>query len=289
MKLKMFKLSEFIRILNFGPIRIFSLLVILLVIFIGLFANFLAPYHVNDINIMLRLKPPLGFEGNDLKYLLGTDALGRDLSSLLIRGTQVSLIVGFASVALAGIIGVTLGLISGYSRGFLGNFIMRIADVQMAFPPILLYIAALAVLRPSMLNVIIVLGVGQWVTFARIVRGEVLSVRELEYCKSAKVAGASNIRIILKHILPNIMASIIVIASFSVANSIVSEASLSFLGLGVPAGTPSWGRILSEARPYLRHAPWLVILPSGALFFTILAMNILGDWLRDYLDPTLKT
>lgn len=275
--------------LNITAIRIIFLLLILVIILIGIFASQLIPSSTQNVQILLRLKPPVGSDGFDERFFLGTDALGRDLLSLLIHGTRVSLIVGFSSVILAGFIGVCLGLISGYSRGITGDIIMRIADVQMAFPPILLYIAAMAVLSPSIGNVILVLGIGQWVTFARIVRSEVLSVRELEYCKSAKVAGASNLRIILKHILPNITPSIIVVASFSVANSIVSEASLSFLGLGVPASMPSWGRILSEARPYLRHAPWLVVFPSIALFLTILSMNIIGDWLRDYLDPTLKT
>jgi peptide/nickel transport system permease protein len=265
-------------------------LVILSVIFAAAaFGPSLAPRDPNRQNIMTRLQPPLtaNRQGQVLNPL-GTDALGRDVLSRLIYGARVSVIVGLSAMLIGGTIGTLLGLTAGYFGGRLDDIIMRVADIQLAFPFILLAIMFLVVLGSGVWNLIIILGIGQWVTYARIARGQTISVREKEYVEAARALGARTPSILFRTILPNILAPLTVIASFNVASVVLSEAALSFLGLGVPPTVPTWGGMLAESRDQLLAGRWwLAIFPGVAIMATVLSFNILGDWLRDFLDPRL--
>ena len=238
---------------------------------------------------MLRLADPMSVGPDGGVFLLGSDALGRDVFSRLLYGARVSLTVGFAAIAVGGSIGITAGLLSGYFGGWLDDAIMRLGDIQLAFPFILLAIMFLVVLGSGVWNLILVLGIGQWVTYARIVRADTLSLREKEFVEAARAMGDSTFSIIFRTILPNILAPLTVIASFNVASVILSEAALSFLGLGVPPEVPTWGSMLAESRDTLvANKWWLAIFPGLAIMLTVLSFNILGDWLRDFLDPRLR-
>jgi peptide/nickel transport system permease protein len=221
-------------------------------------------------------------------HVLGTDTLGRDVLARLVYGARISLAVGLSAVLVAGTLGVFLGLLSGYFGGFLDDVIMRIGDIQLAFPFILLAISILAVLGPGVDKLIIVLGITGWVTYGRLARSQVIYLREMEFVDAARAVGVRQWRVMGRHILPNLWGVVIVIASFSVASTIIAEASLSFLGLGVPPEVPTWGGMLSENREYLEIAPWLVVFPGLAISLTVLGINVLGDWVRDYLDPRMK-
>lgn len=267
---------------------VFGFTVLFLLILCAIFAPVLAPHDPEAVDLSLYLMPPAWMEGGSISYPLGTDSLGRCILSRIIYGSRISLIVGFASVAISGAIGVILGLLAGYFGKLVDDIIMRIADVIFAFPFVLLAIAVLSVIGSGVANVVAVLVVSSWVTYARMVRGEVISTREKEYVEAAKAIGLPARTIIFKHIMPNIINSVIVIASFSFASSILSEASLSFLGLGVPAATPTWGGMISLARNYIYDAWWMCVFPGIAIALTVLGINILGDWLRDYLDPKIQ-
>jgi len=269
-------------------LALIGVFVLLIVAITGIFAPELAPYEPTKTNMMDRIKPPGWTSNNGDFHLLGTDVIGRDVLSRLIYGTRISLVVGIIAVAIAGTIGVLFGLLSGYFGGWLDTLIMRFADIQFAFPFILLAIAVLAVLGPGVFKLILVLGFNGWVRYGRITRSQVLSLREQEFVLAAHSIGMSNSRIIFKHILPNIWGPVIVIASFMVASTIISEASLSFLGLGVPPMVPTWGSMLADGRDYLTLAPWLSIYAGVAISIVVLSINIVGDWIRDYLDPRLK-
>ncbi|UCH25494.1 MAG: ABC transporter permease [Trueperaceae bacterium] len=269
------------------------LLAILILVFdvsAALFGPAIAPKDPNRQNIIKRLQPPLQEERNgEVEFLLGTDGLGRDVLSRLIYGARISLLVGFIAVLIGGTMGTSLGLLAGYLGGRTDDVIMRLADIQLAFPFILLAIMFLVVLGPGVVNLVLVLGIGQWVTYARIARGQTVSQREKEYVEAARALGKSDLAIMFGSILPNILAPLIVIASFNVASVILAEASLSFLGLGVPPTVPTWGGMLAESRDQLLAGRWwLAVYPGVAIMMTVLSFNILGDWLRDFLDPRLR-
>ena len=283
-------IKEFLLALIKNKWALISIIWLFVIIAIAIFASQLAPFDPNKNNIMERVAPPLTLDkqGN-MKYLIGSDALGRDSFSRLIFGAQVSLIVGFSAVLVGGILGTGLGVYAGYYGKWIDDIIMRLADIQLAFPFILLAILFLVVLGEGLINLIIVLGIGQWVTYARIARAQTISQKEKEYVEAAKALGVNNFSIMFSSILPNIFAPLIVIASFNVASVILAEAALSFLGLGVPPQIPTWGAMLAESRDHIfAKRWWMPFFPGMAILLTVLAFNIVGDWLRDYLDPRLK-
>jgi peptide/nickel transport system permease protein len=250
----------------------------------------LAPHDPNRQNIITRLKAPMHTDRrHTTRYVLGTDGLGRDVLSRLLYGARVSLLVGLVAVVVGGAIGTVLGMLGGYFGGWIDSVVMCLADIQLAFPFILLSIIFLMALGPGVVNLILVLGIGQWVIYARIARAQTISEREKEYVEAARALGQRTTDILLTGIMPNILTPLIVVASFNVASVILSEAALSFLGLGVPSTVPSWGGMLAESRDQLLSGRWwLAVFPGSAIMITVLSFNILGDWLRDFLDPRLN-
>ena len=267
-----------------------AIFVLVVLICCAVASPLVAPHDPNRQNLIERVQKPFQRDASGaMKHVLGTDDLGRDELSRLIYGARVSLLVGFTAVLIGGLLGTALGLIAGYYGGRADTIIMRIGDIQLAFPFILLAIMFLVALGPGLLNLTLVLGVGQWVTYARIARGQVVSQREKEYVEAARALGARDIGVMFTGILPNILAPLIVIASFNVASVILSEAALSFLGLGVPPSVPTWGAMLAAARDQLLAGRWwLAVFPGAAIMLTVMSFNILGDWFRDFLDPRLK-
>jgi len=268
---------------------VFAVVFLTLAAIAATFGSWLAPFDPNRQNLVLRLADPMAAGPDGSTFWLGSDALGRDVLSRLLYGARVSLTVGFAAIAVGGTLGIIAGLLSGYFGGWVDDAIMRLGDIQLAFPFILLAIMFLVVLGSGVWNLILVLGIGQWVTYARIVRADTLSLREKEFVEAARAMGDSTPSIIFRTILPNILAPLTVIASFNVASVILSEAALSFLGLGVPPEVPTWGSMLAESRDTLvANKWWLAVFPGVAIMLTVLSFNILGDWLRDFLDPRLR-
>lgn len=260
------------------------------IVIIGLFilgavmAPWLVPYDPYEIRLSEQLAPP------SAEHLLGQDANGSDILSRLLYGARISLAVGVLVVVFSGSIGILLGLFSGYYGGLLDTILMRLVDILLAFPGLLLAIALVAVLGPNINNVVVALTVLGWVSFARLVRGQVLSVKERNYVLAAKTSGQSDLRVMLVHVLPNVLSPVIVQATFSVAGVIIAESSLSFLGLGVPPGTPSWGAMLSEGKQVLLDAPHVSIFPGLSIMLVVMAFNFLGNGLRDMFDPkTVKS
>ena len=247
-----------------------------------------APHEYGGMNLSFRMLPPFWAEGANLQYFLGTDDLGRDTLSRIIYGARISLIVGVAVVVISAVVGVLLGLIAGYFGGFVDNIIMRLVDIQWSFPNVILALAVMAFLGTTLFNLVLVLVVTSWVSYARVIRQAVLSLREEDFVTAARSLGATNFHIVGRHILPNVMAPILVLATFNLANVILLEAVLSFVGLGIQPPTPSWGSMISLGREYMYTAWWLVTLPGLALMFLVLGVNQLGDGLRDLLDPRLR-
>jgi peptide/nickel transport system permease protein len=268
---------------------VIAFLVLALIVACALIPATLAPHPPNQQEITQRLLPPSWMERGDSTHLLGTDQLGRDLFSRVIHGARISLIVGFSALLISGIVGVAIGLLAGYYRGWLDDWVMRLADVQLAIPYVLLAIAIIAVIGPSNINVVLVLAVNGWVVYARLARGQALSLREREFIQAYRALGARDSRIVLRHILPNLLSAVIVVASLELAGIITLESSLSFLGLGIQPPTISWGYMLADGRTYLLGGAWWVVtFPGLAITATILSINVLADWLRDVLDPRLK-
>ncbi len=265
-----------------------GILIMIGVISVALLSPFLAPCDPNEQDISIRLKGTVWEESGDSSHLLGTDQMGRDILSRLIYGSRISLIISFMGTIVGGAIGITMGCFSGYYGGKIDSVIMRLVDIQLAFPFILLAIFIVSVLGAGVFNIIIVAGISSWVRYARLVRGEILSVKEIEYVEAIRSMGAGDLRIIFRHILPNIISPVLIVATLEMARIILMEAALSFLGLGVPAHVATWGRMLSEGRIYIVTNPWIAIFPGLAITLTVLGVNLFGDWLRDYLDPKLK-
>lgn len=275
-------IKDSIRRFTENKTAVLGLILLFLFIFAAIFAPLITPYSPTERDYRERLKAP------SAKHLLGTDYLGRDIFSRIIYGARISLQVGLISVGVALAAGVALGAVAGYFGGFIDLIVMRAIDIMLAFPSILLAIAIMAILGPSLANAMLAIGIVSIPTYARIVRSSVLSVKNDEFIEAATALGMSNARIIFRHILPNCLAPIIVQATLGVATAILDAAGLSFLGLGAQPPTPEWGAILSECRPYLRNAPWTVAFPGLAIVVVVLALNLVGDGLRDALDPRLK-
>jgi len=256
----------------------------LLVVVLGaVFAERLAPFGPGEQDITQRLQPP-ALRG----HVLGTDELGRDILSRLLHGGRVSLLVGLIAVGLSCPVGMLVGVTAGYAGRRVDDVLMRVTEVQLAIPTILLAIAVIGVLGPGLSNVILTLTVTGWTLYARLIRGETLAVKERDYVVAARAAGAGDLRIMGRHVIPNVLSPVIVVAVFAVANMIILEATLSFLGLGVEPQVVTWGRMLNAGRLYLATAWWLMTFPGLAIFVTVLAVNLIGDHLRDWLDPRLR-
>lgn len=259
----------------------FSLIILLLLL--SVFGGLIAPFDPMDAPLRERLLPPLT-DG----HILGTDQLGRDILSRIIAGTKVSVIIGLATALLAGLIGTVVGVIAGYFRGWIDVVLMRIVDVQLSFPFILLVLVISAVLGAGLTNIVISLALAGWVVFARVIRSEVLAIREKEFITAAIATGVSKFEILFRHILPNIFTPIIILVSLQMGTYIIAEASVSFLGFGVQPPTPAWGNMLNEGKDYIFGSWWLITFPGIAIIITTLGVNLFGDWLRDTLDPELK-
>jgi len=267
---------------------VFGLTVLVLMGGAALAAPLIAPWDPGRQMLTKRLRPPAWQPRGLAEHPLGTDHLGRDILSRIVYGGRISLGVGLSAVTLSCLIGVSLGLLAGFHGGRTDAFIMRVADVFLAIPYILLAMGVVFALGPSLVNVILVMAVTRWLQFARIVRADVLSIREREFVSGARARGNRSVRLLLKHVLPNALTPIIVVATLELAFMIIYESALSFLGLGVQPPTPTWGWMLADGRNYIATAWWLATLPGLAIMLTVLAVNLLGDWLRDTLDPRLK-
>jgi peptide/nickel transport system permease protein len=263
--------------------------IVALLLFSAVFAPWLAPHDPQVQNLNATSLPPFWIHGSQPGYWLGTDELGRDILARIIYGARLSSIVAFSVVVIGSLVGVSLGLIAGYVGGFVDDVIMRIADIQLAFPYVLLAIAVIGVIGASLYTIIAVIGITSWVQYVRIVRAEVISLREREFVQAARAVGDSVPRIIFRHILPNVTSSVTVIATFELARAIIFEAALSFLGLGVPPSIPSWGNMLAEGRQYLDTSWWMGTFPGLAIMITVMGVNVLGDGLRDAFDPSLRS
>ena len=260
-----------------------SLSYLFLILCLALFAEWIAPVDPNLQNLREAQMPP------SADHLFGTDQLGRDILSRIVYGTRISLVVGISAVALAAVIGVFMGVTSVMVPRWLGDVIMRTTDVFLALPAILIALAVAATVGPSLINVIMIIGLVYWAQFARLVRGEALSVREREYVLAAQVIGSPILHIVRRHILPNVYNTVIVMTTLQLASAILLESILSFLGIGIPPPTPSWGSMVADGRQYIAFSWWIVTLPGIAIMLTVFSVNLCGDWLRDRLDPKLRT
>src|SRR5438477_12001419 len=279
----------FIRGLRLSGFPMIPTAILLGIAFVAVFANQLAPHNPEVGSLIARFKPPFWQTGGSTQYLLGTDQLGRDVLSRLIFGARVSMIVGFTAVIFAGVIGTTLGILSGYLGGWVDQVIMRLTDTWLALPALTFAIFLAAVVGPSVMNIVIILSAVYWTRYARVIRGEVLSLRERDFVRLAVVAGCSKWPIMRRHILPNVLNSSIVLATLMLGVVIVTEASLSFLGVGVPPPKPAWGLMLADGKKGLMAGYWwLTVLPGLCIVLMVLSANLLGDWLRVKLDPQLR-
>jgi ABC-type dipeptide/oligopeptide/nickel transport system permease subunit len=258
---------------------------VLLAVLVAALAPWIAPHSPTSGNLALRLRPPAWQEAGVAERLLGTDLLGRDVLSRLVWGARISLLIALAATVIGAAVGSLVGLVAGFYRGTVDTVLTKLIDIQLAFPFVLLAIAVVAVAGPSIPVLVVVLAIGAWVGHARIVRGLVLSLREREYVQAALALGAGAPRIVARHLLPEVLSTIIVLATFDVGRIIILESTLSFLGLGVQPPTPSWGSDLRDAAAYVRQAWWTAAFPGVAIMLVVLAINLLGDALRDWLDP----
>lgn len=267
---------------------VFASAILLVVAFCALFAPWITPHEIGQINLTNRFAPPVWDTGGSVANLMGTDQQGRDVLSRLIYGARMTLLVAVSAVVLGGSIGFLMGLIAGYRGGIVDAAIMRLVDLQLAFPSLFIGLVAMGLLGAGVVQLVIVIAITQWADYARIVRGEVLKVRDTPYVEGARALGLSHFRILRLYITPNVISSLIIVATFSLAVAIYYESALSFFGLGVPPSIPTWGNMLSQARDLMVRVPWLAVFPGLAITLTVLSFNLLGDWLRDYLDVKLR-
>ena len=269
------------------PVVPIGILLVALVI-PALFAEIIAPHDPVDGELRSRLLPPAWTDGGDWSHPLGTDRLGRDILSRMIHGARTAALVSLAALAVGGAIGSSLGLLAGYFGGWWDHVIMRLVDISLSLPLILLALVLVVLFEPGTATTVGVVALLLWSRYARQVRAEALTLKEMDFVARARVAGASNLRIILRHIFPNVVNTIIVLATLQVGNVILLDASLSFLGAGIPPPNPAWGVMIAEGRDYITTSWWLSVIPGLAIMFTVLSMNLFGDWLRDRLDPKLR-
>src|SRR5690554_1934609 len=281
-------LREFWREYKKNRMAVAGIFIVGIFVLIGIFSPWLILHDPNEQDIFNRFQPPVWMEGGSWEYPLGTDELGRDLYSRIIYGSRVSLALGMAVAFFATTVGVLMGLVSGYYGGTIDSIIQRVVDILLAFPYLVFAIGLMAVLGRGIINLFLVLLYKEWVTPCRVVRSEVLAARESEYVEAARAVGAGNLHIMFKEILPNVFSSVIVVATLRVAWIILMEASLSFIGVGVPLHIPSWGMIIADGRGYITQYWWLSTFSGMAILFTVLGINLMGQGLRDALDPRLK-
>jgi peptide/nickel transport system permease protein len=281
--------NRVLKIVSFlKELPLFSVILLSIFLFLGIFGDWIAPIDPTKANLRAVLLPPSWAEGGTTAYLLGTDHLGRDILSRLIGGATISIEVGFAVVLIAGTTGTLIALLSGYLGGKVDALLMRICDIFLSMPYLMIAIVLAAVLGPSKENIIIILVVLGWAGYARVLRGEVLRVREGDFVRLAVIAGCSKARIMLRHIFPNIVNTLIVMSTLQLGTVIIAEASLSFLGLGVPPPTPAWGSMCAEGRNHIFDAWWISFWPGVTIMLVVLSCNFLGDWLRIRLDPKFR-
>ena len=274
---------------NLGRYPIIPLLILAGLLFVpAIFADVIAPHDPVKINLSDRLQPPAWLEGGSFTYFLGTDRQGFDILSRIVHGARISLAISLLAIALGGGVGTLLGLIAAYRGGWVDTLIMRIVDIKLAFPSILLALVLVAVMGGGFTTVVLVIALLLWARFARMLRGEALSIKEQDFIARAQVAGASPMRIMMRHIFPNVVNTVVVLATLEIGHVIILESTLSFLGAGLQQPTPAWGLMVADGRTLIVSAWWLFFFPTLAIVLTVLAMNLLGDWLRDRLDPKLR-
>ncbi|SRR6056297_503755 len=277
------KLKDGLHIIGNNPLLFAGTVITLFVVIVAIFAPFIAPYHPwKDANLLHSLEPPSG------KFLLGTDRQGRDLLSRIIFGARISLMVGLVAQSINTLIGTILGLTAGIIGGKVDDLIMGLTNIMLSLPPLILALGIMAALGPGLINIFIAVGFTYWTYTCRLTRGQTLTVKEKDFVEAARAIGSSRIRVVVRHILPQVLGPVLVIATMGVASAILIEAALSFLGVGTQPPTPSWGSILSRGRSYIWTAPWIMIFPGVAISLTVLGVNLLGDGLRDILDPRLR-
>ena len=282
-----YRLTNLFRSLRRSPVGIAGTIIVIFIMFLAAFGPFISPHDPIEHNIRNRFQPP-GYVDDNGSYYLGTDQLGRDILSRIIAGARVSVAVGIVAVLIAGTIGVIYGLISGYFGGWLDALLMRIADALLAIPFIILVVAISGVVGGGLTTLILILGLTGWVTYARVIRSEVLKAREMDYVLASRALGQREIIIIFNHVLPNVVSAAIILAAVQVSTTVLAESSLSFLGLGVQPPTVTWGLMLADGRQYIGSAWWMAAFPGIAITITVLGIVFLGDWLRDFLDPKLR-
>ncbi|MGI6246228.1 MAG: ABC transporter permease [Pseudochelatococcus sp.] len=280
-------LRQLLRSLSRSRTGLIGAILVSLFVATATFGAWIAPHSPTQRNLSQKFTPPAWVEGGTTKFLLGTDQQGRDIVSRIVSGSRASLIVGVTAVALSAFIGLILGLIAGYVGGIVDTAIMRVVDAMLAIPTMLFMLVIVLVSGSGLVPLIIVIAVTNWVAYTKLVRGEVLSIRERDYIKAARIAGAGVPRLLFRHITPNLLSAFVVVATLNVGSVILSEASLSFLGLGIQSPDVSWGQMLSDGRQYIATSWWVATFPGIALSLTVLGIMYLGDWLRDYLDPRL--
>ena len=271
-----------------SPVGMTGAIIVTFIIILAIIGPAISPHDATETNLRARFEPP-GFSDDNGTYILGTDQLGRDIFSRIIAGSRVSVLVGVISVLISGAIGVMYGLVSGFIGGWVDSLLMRIVDGLLSIPFIILVVAISGIIGAGLTTLILILGLTGWVTYARVIRGEVLKVREMEYIVAAYAMGQYRLRVMLRHILPNVISTGIILAAIQVGVTILAESSLSFLGLGVKSPTVTWGLMLADGRQYINSAWWMTTFPGIAITITVLGVVFLGDWLRDFLDPQVRS